>query len=88
MKHCKVCEPKPNKFIPVEDVKNPKCSNCGRDLFGMRIFKSGKNRPLEEVLTPRQIMKEIEELEPRNIIDYIFKGSGLNQWARKHKLIK
>ena len=25
----------------------------------------------------RQVLKEIKELEPKNIIDYIFKGSGI-----------
>jgi hypothetical protein len=38
-------------------------------------------------ITPRQLMKEIKELEPKNIIDYIFKGSGLYQWGIKNKLI-
>ena len=35
-------------------------------------------------ITVGRIIKEIDELEPKNIIDYIFKGSGFNQWARKH----
>jgi len=30
------------------------------------------------------MMQEIEELEPKNILEYIFKGSGLNQYCRKH----
>lgn len=30
---CKACEPKPNKFIAVSDIKNPKCSECGRSLL-------------------------------------------------------
>lgn len=87
MKDCKVCEPKPNKMVPVDNVRKPKCSNCGRELFGMRIFKSGKNKPLDEMFTASQIINEIEELEPRNLIDYIFRGSGLSQWARRHKII-
>jgi len=30
---CKVCEPRPGVFIPVEDVKDPHCIKCGRELF-------------------------------------------------------
>ena len=41
---------------------------------------------LEEVFTVEQVIREIEELEPKNIIDYIYKGSGFNQWVIKHKL--
>ena len=31
-KYCKTCKQKPGRVIPVDDVRNPKCSNCGRDL--------------------------------------------------------
>ncbi len=30
-----------------------------------------------------EIIKDIEKLEPKNIIDYIFRGSGLNQYVKK-----
>lgn len=29
---CKNCSPEPNKIIFVDDVKNPHCSECGRDI--------------------------------------------------------
>lgn len=32
----------------------------------------------------RKLMKELEELEPKNLIDYVFRGSALNQWMRKN----
>ena len=39
-----------------------------------------------ELMTVRQVMKEIEELEPRNIVDYIFRGSGLTRFMKKHNM--
>ena len=44
-----------------------------------KIFKSRR-------ISVIQLMNEIEELEPKNIIDYIFKGSGLHQWLSKNIL--
>ena len=31
--YCKVCEPKPWKFIPVKNVKKPVCANCRKKLL-------------------------------------------------------
>lgn len=42
-----------------------------------KIFK-------KRTISIRQMLKEIEELEPKNLIDYIFRGSGINQWLRKN----
>lgn len=36
--------------------------------------------------TIKQMMKEVEELEPKSIVDYIFKGSGLSQWMKINKI--
>ena len=41
---------------------------------------------MKQDITIKQFIKELEELEPKNIIDYIFKGSALNQWMRKNKI--
>lgn len=35
-------------------------------------------------ITIKQFMKEVENLEPKNVVDYIFRGSGLNQWRKKY----
>ena len=32
--------------------------------------------------TIRQFIKDVEKLEPKNIVEYIFKGSGLNQYLK------
>ena len=34
----------------------------------------------------KEMMDELKELEPKNFIDYIFKGSALNQYLKKHKI--
>lgn len=34
----------------------------------------------------KQMMKEIDILKPKNTIDYILNGSGLNQYLEKHKI--
>lgn len=36
-------------------------------------------------ISVKQFMKELDELEPKNIIDYIFRGSALNQWIAREK---
>jgi len=41
---------------------------------------------MDKKMSIKQMMKEIEELEPKNVIDYIFKGSGFNQFIKRHKL--
>ena len=35
---CKTCEPKPGKAIPVEDVYNPICPDCGKELIMKEDF--------------------------------------------------
>ena len=32
-KQCSVCKPEPDKFIAVDNVYNPHCSKCGRNLL-------------------------------------------------------
>jgi hypothetical protein len=34
----------------------------------------------------KDFIKEIEELEPKNIIDYIVKGSALTQYVKRHRM--
>lgn len=35
-------------------------------------------------ISPKQLKKDVDALEPKNIIDYIFQGSGLNRWLREN----
>lgn len=44
-----------------------------------RIFKK---EFIDRKISPNQLFKEIQALEPKNPIDYILKGSGLNQWLK------
>jgi len=41
---CKTCSPKPNKCIFVDDVYNPICPDCGKDLLSnsMKTLKDKK----------------------------------------------
>lgn len=39
-----------------------------------------------EKITIKKFLKELERLEPKNIVDYIFKGSALTQWIKKYKI--
>jgi|GEM_PF-4184136 hypothetical protein len=36
--------------------------------------------------TGRQVMQELQKLEPKNIIDYIFQGSALTRYMKKHRI--
>ncbi len=42
-----------------------------------------KSLEKNSAITLKQLIKELEELEPKNIVEYIFKGSALNQWISK-----
>ncbi len=68
-----------------------KCSN--HDTFASGDFVVGTKIPKSKVTytgmkstkckkTLRQILKEIEDLEPTNMTDYIFRGSGVVQWMK------
>lgn len=40
----------------------------------------------KNITTTKEMMAELEKLEPKNIIDYIFKGSALTQYLKIHKI--
>jgi hypothetical protein len=44
-----------------------------------RIFKK---KFISRNISPNQLFKEIQALEPKNPIDFILKGSGINQWLK------
>lgn len=44
-----------------------------------RLFKK---ESISRYISPNQLFKEIQELEPKNAIDFILKGSGINQWLK------
>ena len=48
-KYCKKCEPKPGKFIAVDDVRNPRCSSCGKEL--LEKTKKIEKIKIKEVIT-------------------------------------
>ena len=39
-------------------------------------------------MTTRQIIEEIDSLEPTNIVDYILQGSGLSKFMEKYNIGK
>lgn len=45
-----------------------------------------KKKEKKFTTTMKEMMKELEELEPKNIVDYIFQGSALHQYMKKHKI--
>lgn len=44
-----------------------------------KIFKK---EFIDRKISPSQMFKEIQALKPKNTVDYILKGSGLNQWLK------
>ncbi len=39
---------------------------------------------MKRTLTAQELMKELRELEPINVVDYILRGSALSQVIRKY----
>lgn len=37
-------------------------------------------------MTTRQIIEEIDKLEPTNVVDYILQGSGLSRFMEKYNI--
>lgn len=59
---CKDCEFKPGGLIPVEDVKNPHCSNCGRKLIAQPIAEWEKE--FEEKFNLYQMPEGLKDWNP------------------------
>jgi len=38
------------------------------------------------IMTGWEIINELAELEPKNFVDYILRGSAINQFMKKHKM--
>jgi hypothetical protein len=45
---CRVCKPRPNGLIPVEDVNDPHCLACGREILSMENIKPNTLEVKEE----------------------------------------
>lgn len=54
---------------------------------GNKSGKVNKNKRPGRKISGIQFMKELEELEPKNLVDYVFRGSALNQWMKREKII-
>jgi hypothetical protein len=41
-----------------------------------------KKELIDRNISVKQLMKEVQELEPKNIREYLYFGSGISQWIR------
>ena len=71
-----ICDKKGHKYTKATKDGTRGCARCTCISYGM---KKGRK------ISVKQFMKELEELEPKNMVDYIFRGSALNQWRKKHE---